>query len=494
MFSSACPSCGAPIKFYSAASTTAVCGFCKSTVARDAQTLKLIGKQAQLLEDFSRIQISSEGSFKGQKFSVIGRIQLRYDQGFWNEWYLLFADGKTAWLSDASDQFAILRDLGPAKDLPTFDQFSSGQKLSLSGQSFTVVDKRTAQCVAAEGELPFPVDSRWVARTLDCRSEDQFITFDYSSSDEPRLFRGTALSFEQLELKRARELKDRFTGESAVGKLDPKKILSMACKSCGTSIKLVPNQAQRIVCPNCKSDLRLQQDSLVVEVERAEQSKVQTALSPGDSGSMYGQNWTVLGVMQKDLPEDTSVRWEEYLLYNENQGLRWASNNDGAWQWIRVSEIQPEVSGGGAVLDGQRYQLMEAYKARTIYVAGAFNWQAKVGEVVQVQEFRAGDKVLASELNEHEQTWSLGQNINGYELLGAFGKRKSLSEPSNILRSDVQDEGHHELLITSIIATVVLFVVVLPAWFIHNLDAPVAEFTLGILALWAPLWFIRQNG
>ena len=83
-----------------------MCAFCKSTLSRDADTLALIGKQGDLLEDYSPLQIGTTGKVAHGKqlhaFSLIGRIQLRFDAGYWNEWYLLFDDGQTAWLSDAS--------------------------------------------------------------------------------------------------------------------------------------------------------------------------------------------------------------------------------------------------------------------------------------------------------------------------------------------------------------------------------------------------------
>ncbi len=494
MFSSQCPNCGAPIKFYSAASTTAVCNFCKSTIARNAEQLQLIGKQAQLLEDYSRLQISSEGSFNNKNFSVIGRIQMRYEQGFWNEWYLLFVDGKTGWLSDASEQYAILENLGQPNNLPKFDALKPGQSFNVGGKVFTIIDKRTANCVAAEGELPFPVDSRWQARTIDCRSGSELVTLDYSDGEEPTVYRGNTLTFERLQAKRLRDLKDRYSGDSSVGKLDPKKIQALACKSCGTTIKLVPSQTQRIACPQCKSDLLLQDGSLLIEVERAEKSKTLTALLPGDTGKVHGFDWTVLGVMQKIVVGDSSARWEEYLLYNESQGLRWASNSDGAWQWIRVTDTQPELSAGNARLDGQRFSLMEQYKAQTTYVAGAFNWQAKVGDVVVVQEYRAGDKVLASELNEQEQSWSIGQTMNGHEVLKAFGKIKANSSKASAAKVSDSDEGPHFLLNPSIIGTGVFLMILMPAWFISGLDSPIEETIIGILALWAPLWIAKDMG
>ncbi len=48
---------------------------------------------SEVIEDHTRIQITTSGQYEGRNFAVVGRIQLRYEDGFWNEWYVLFDDG-----------------------------------------------------------------------------------------------------------------------------------------------------------------------------------------------------------------------------------------------------------------------------------------------------------------------------------------------------------------------------------------------------------------
>ena len=86
-----CPQCGAPVSFTSAASVMAVCGACRSTL-QDAASVRRIGEAAEVLED-SPICLGAAGKYENKRFDVVGRIQMRYDDGFWNEWYLWFEDG-----------------------------------------------------------------------------------------------------------------------------------------------------------------------------------------------------------------------------------------------------------------------------------------------------------------------------------------------------------------------------------------------------------------
>jgi len=69
-----CPSCGAEVSFRSAASVMAVCEYCHSTLLKDAESVKDIGKMSDVLEDYSPLQINTSGEYQGKHFTVVGRI------------------------------------------------------------------------------------------------------------------------------------------------------------------------------------------------------------------------------------------------------------------------------------------------------------------------------------------------------------------------------------------------------------------------------------
>jgi hypothetical protein len=64
-----CPGCGAPVDFKSAQSTHAVCGFCQSTVVRDGDKLKRLGKMAELFDDHSPLQLQASGVWRQESIS-----------------------------------------------------------------------------------------------------------------------------------------------------------------------------------------------------------------------------------------------------------------------------------------------------------------------------------------------------------------------------------------------------------------------------------------
>ena len=54
-----------------------------------------------------RLQIGTSGTFVAQRFTLVGRLQVQYDDGAWNEWYALFDDGRAGWLSEAGDLYVM---------------------------------------------------------------------------------------------------------------------------------------------------------------------------------------------------------------------------------------------------------------------------------------------------------------------------------------------------------------------------------------------------
>jgi hypothetical protein len=56
-----CPGCGAEVRFRSSAAVMAVCEYCHSTLLREADQVRDIGKMSAVLEDYSPLQIGTSG-------------------------------------------------------------------------------------------------------------------------------------------------------------------------------------------------------------------------------------------------------------------------------------------------------------------------------------------------------------------------------------------------------------------------------------------------
>jgi hypothetical protein len=205
----ACPSCGAPVTFVSAQSLLAVCGYCRASLIRRDLDVEQVGTMAALLEDITPIQLGAEGRWHGVHFAVVGRLQLRWEHGRWNEWYCAFDDGRGGWLGDAGGEYTVAFETPVAEPLPSRDGLRVGDAVTLGGVIYEVTDLREAEMIAGEGELPFRIASGWTTRTADLRTATaRFATLDYSD-ETPRLYTGEVVELEVLGLRGLREL-DRW--------------------------------------------------------------------------------------------------------------------------------------------------------------------------------------------------------------------------------------------------------------------------------------------
>lgn len=191
-----CPSCGAMVPFRSSITLLAVCPFCRSLVQRKDLDLEKLGESAQLQPDGSPVLVGSRGTYRGAPFDVVGRVQLRTPRGFWNEWFLIFVDGRQGWLGEAQGTYAVSFKAEAAA--PALGDLKIDSKIEIRGRAYTVREIVDAKYLAAEGELPFKPPLGETAPSADLIAEDgAFGTIDYSD-DPASVFIGEYQGFEAL--------------------------------------------------------------------------------------------------------------------------------------------------------------------------------------------------------------------------------------------------------------------------------------------------------
>jgi Domain of unknown function (DUF4178) len=200
-----CPNCGAKIVFKWSSSVQTTCEYCKSILVRTDVDLTKVGQVADLPPDVSPIQLNTEGVYKNRAFVVIGRILYEYEQGGWNEWHLMMNDGGSGWLSDAQQEYAVSF-ATKQQNLPALGQLQVDQQYSWGGQLYTMSVTTTAHYRGVQGELPFQFWDKTDVTFADFRTETgKFATLDYSD-EEPALYLGEFVDFEDLRLKNLRQI------------------------------------------------------------------------------------------------------------------------------------------------------------------------------------------------------------------------------------------------------------------------------------------------
>lgn len=484
MFRTACPSCGAEVLFRSTISAISVCEYCQSTVLRSADEVKDIGKIGKVLEDYSPIQIGTSGVFAGRAFTVIGRIQLRYEAGLWNEWYVSFDDEKQGWLADTSGQYMFTLPL-PETTTDTssraFDTFKPEMRYEHGGRAYVVTDVRTAQCVGGQGELPFALGQGYQAKVVDCRSAERFLTVDYSDvtlfKPNPTLYVGEAVELKQLQMQL---LRDGETILASAGRLKGTSAV-LDCPSCGSPLHYQAGVATQIVCKACGSSVDCSGDKALVLEQHTTAAQYHATLDVGDSATIDGVNWKIIGLIELEETQDPDSSWTEYLLYNALQGFFWLVESNDGWFRVDVLNRMPDSwTSDSAMMDGVRYRRpFELYSAKVTYAAGAFNWRVAVGDQSSYAEYEHNGERLCKEKNSSEIVWSKSKRIPNQLVQQWFGKAHVITPVSHD-EPDLSSIRHQ-----SLIYIMALLVLNIPLAFIGS--------NLGMGLFWTALavWLIR---
>jgi len=488
-----CPSCGAEVAFRSAASVMAVCEYCHSTLLKDAESVKDIGKMADVLEDYSPIQINTSGEYQSKHFTVVGRIQLRYDDGFWNEWYVLFDDGTGAWLSDASGQYVFTLPQRSGSNVPKFEALKPGVGLTLSGSRFVASDVRTAQCLAGQGELPFKVGRGWQAKVADFRSGNRFVTLDYSDGETPQLYIGQSVDLTGLRCQLLRSETDiaqtagKYRGKTAV----------LNCPNCGSAINYQAGMAVNVVCPSCNAQVDCAGDKAVVLQKHEQLARVITTLALGDFGTIDGIKYHVIGFTKcNEIGSDGTSQWIEYLLFNDKRGFLWLVESQDRWDRVKVLDEWPEQRSATTVdLRGAAYNKLYQYGAEVVYAAGAFNWRVTVGDRTRIIDYARDTSKLTAESSDSEIVWSVATQVSDAQVRQWFAKKTMPGTGSLASQHAAAEPVDLSALKTAtIIASVILAVINLPISFTHD-DEDILVTMIGLGVLWIPFWFQnRANG
>ncbi|MGE6494400.1 DUF4178 domain-containing protein [Cupriavidus metallidurans] len=499
-----CPGCGAEVRFRSSAAVMAVCEYCHSTLLREADQVRDIGKMSAVLEDYSPLQIGTSGIWpndgKGQGFTLVGRLQLRYDAGLWSEWYVLFDDGTDGWLGDASGQYMFTRRV-PDEDaakasvgkLPKFEGLKPGEPLFFNKYRYEAGDVRTARCTGGQGELPFQVGAGWTAQVADFRNAGNFLTLDYADGYPPAVYTGQLVELDQLkcQLLRSADEIDR-TADRYRGKAIP-----LACPNCGSPIAYRAGVANFIICPSCHSEVDCTTSTAIVLEKHAEIEALQTSLTPGEVGTIDGKPYTVLGLLQcTDDDEDETSTWMEYLLFNETAGFLWLVEQDAGWDRVRVLDVWPGTmaSSSVAVLAGNEYRKGFEYVSRVLYAAGTFNWRVQAGDTTRLTEFGPPARRLTRETSDTEIVWTQSTTVSRTQVAQWFKGNKALAAAAKALpeRKRPAAPATGDLAYCRKVAwgiAIAMWLLNLPISFFGG--AGMAGLLLGTVLLWLPIWTVQ---
>ena len=247
-------------------------------------------------------------------FGVIGRIQLKHESGLWNEWHILFDDGRSAWLSEAGGEYVVNAQVAVGEAIPAFENQADrggghARRARLQGHQ-----SRQARCIAGEGELPFKVDAGY---DVECGRPAR-----RRSLRDDRLQRNTAAGLRRLsgtvqgtQITNLREQRDVAAG--------------------GPNVK-----AQAFNCPHCASPLTIHSPAIEASAAelRLDHRRREREAAPAFAGRPEGALRSRRSARQPGPAEGYRLGsdrlspsvppasrgvdyfWNEYLLHNPGKG------------------------------------------------------------------------------------------------------------------------------------------------------------------------------
>ncbi|MDR1423718.1 MAG: DUF4178 domain-containing protein [Azoarcus sp.] len=406
------------MRLRSAVSVLAVCEYCRATLLDLDGKIENLGKMAELAEDRSRLRVDAQGVYGGRCFTVVGRIQLQYEAGLWNEWFLLFDDAGAGWLSEAGGAYALTFPCASPTGSPAFSAVRPGNEFVLAGTAWTVSNVERAVCVAGEGELPFRVGGGYPAPVVDLRAGKRLATLDYSDdAANPLFFVGEAVDFASLQWRNLREDIPGFTGATGRAK-------GLNCAQCGAPLELKHEGVLSIGCAHCGAITDTETEKLISRIEASR--KVEPLIPIGEIGMFRGEKLEVIGFMARhSLEEGEREDWHEYLLARVGKpGYRWLTCYNTRWSLVDVLEELPARAGAAVVCRGQKFERSASYTGYVDYVLGEFTWRVRVGEEVFITDYVSLSSTLSAERTGKEITWSLAEPIPARDVKAAFSRAR----------------------------------------------------------------------
>jgi hypothetical protein len=426
-FRAACPNCGAPVEFRSAASAFAVCAYCRSTIVRDGEALRRIGQTAELFADHSPLQLGAAGRYQGAAFTLVGRLQHGYAEGTWNEWHALFDNGRSGWLSEDNGRYVLAFDVPLQAAAPPAEALRPGAQVVVDGQGWSVASVVAARLIAAAGELPFTPDLEHGFVVADLRNaRDEVGTIDYADPAAPKWSIGRSVALGELAMTGLAEASEKTLSARGV-----------QCPSCGTALEVKLSTTQSIVCHQCHAVVDVSQ-GVGGDLQHYAQENGSEPLIPLGSVGMLQLgappllSWQVVGYAERcevpETAEDEQVFWREYLLYHRTQGFAFLIDAEDGWSWSAPITGAPERATEVVRWNGDVYKKLYSYAGKATYVLGEFYWRLQRDQLTRNTDYQGTGGASAKRLNReetqadgtHEVVWSAGATLSADEVMRAF--------------------------------------------------------------------------
>jgi hypothetical protein len=213
---------------------------------------------------------------------------------------------------------------------------------------------------------------------------------------------------------------------------------SLSCPNCGAAIELRGlGWTQTVACAACASVLDARDPNLKVLQSFAKAVPVQPLIPLGSRGQWRGALYEVIGFQARQIKVDqVPYTWREYLLFNPYQGFRYLTEYEGHWNDVVTVHGLPApttfATKPAVTFGGRTYKHFQTARASTVFILGEFPWEVRIKDTVEAKDYVDPPRMLSSEEDADEITWSEGEYVEAGEIGRAFKLPGSPHSPRGV--------------------------------------------------------------
>jgi hypothetical protein len=409
-----CPSCGAANTVTNPGVLMRVCDYCKTAMYWDKDSVLRAGNKSLDLPPPGRFKVGASGKLRNRSFTVLGRLVYSYGKGTWTEWFVEMQDGSIMWLTEDEGELFLESQLQLTSPVPRYEELTAGMQIALNDKTGVVEEIGEARCIGGEGQIPFQVEIGETYPYADGAAADGSFSFglEYDKrTGTPSVYIGKILEIKDSKVRREdREAPIARTGEA------------IRCASCGKPYEGPRVETTKmVVCQACGAALELDEAETRV-VGRNQRTAPRFCLKVGTPIALEGTSYQVMGRLSyTEVDEGTVYRSFEYVLYNQDSGYVWLSEENGHFTISRVFHsrvaVPPIPIAKMRVRIGLKtYRIYEAGEMTLEWVDGALPWTAAVGEKTRYVHMIAPPDYVDQEITGQEVELFQGRYISHNEL------------------------------------------------------------------------------
>ena len=386
--------------------TTCSCG----TVLQRLEGVLILAKPFYIIPTPSDLlQPGTEGTWKGRTFTVLGRFRSWFIESVFNYWTIVFSDGALAWLGEGYGMYSMMLPTRPGRVITPedLDSWRIGNTYELVSQQKFLLEK-ISDCYKweIEGELYLPGTS------------SEFQLFEFSASDGLQMaifkFMKYLASYEvYYEHYSALEFNNTRADIS-----QPK---TFTCTECDQPVSVLTwPLAQSCACMKCGTYFEFNKSFQFKPTGKRNLTDNQPAITPGSSAMIKGISYQVIGWAQKEEDNEYHAQWNEYTLYNREEGFAFLSEYSGHWTYLREqgdTPVLPSVTTDKFIFDEEPFQLYNKYNFFIINALGEFPYNIFQSRETKAREFISPPEIWILETNPQKGiTWFHGEHVDGRDL------------------------------------------------------------------------------